>query len=132
VSEVVLDASAALAVVLRQARGTALLETLSQATRVVAPRLFLSETANALWKYVSAGQLPEATALDRLGEATALVVHPLPDESLVPEALTMAVRYKHPVYDSMYAVLARRLSCPVVTLDQRLRKLLSEARIDVI
>lgn len=129
---VVLDASAALHVVLRRSGFEDLVDVLDAAAMVAAPRLYCSETANALWKYVRGGHLEEGEAADRLMECTALVTHPLHDEELASEALTTAVRFGHPAYDAMYAVLARRLSCPVATRDDRLRGLLAELRIDAL
>jgi predicted nucleic acid-binding protein len=53
----VLDASAAVRIVMRMSAGQALLDTLDDATLVLAPALFRTELANALWKYVGAGHL---------------------------------------------------------------------------
>jgi predicted nucleic acid-binding protein len=128
----VLDASAALHVVLRREGFDELAEVLDAASTVAAPRLYCAETANALWKYARSGGLSEAEAAERLEECAALVTHPIEDEQLAGEALTAAVRYGHPVYDAMYAVLARRLSCAVATRDGRLRALLAELRIDAV
>lgn len=126
----VLDASAALHLVLRREGSSRIAESLEDASTVAAPRLFCSETANALWKYVRSGFLSESQAADRLRECNALVIHPIRDEELVLEAFATAARFGHPVYDAMYAVLARRQGCPVLTRDDRLRALLAELRVD--
>lgn len=128
----VLDASAALHLVLRVDGYDALIGPLEEATQVVAPHLYLSETANALWKYVQRGHFEEQEALERFDEVRDLVVHPMEDGDLASEALSMAIKYGHPVYDAMYAVLARRLSYPLMTRDRRLRDLLERLRIDSI
>ena len=78
----------------------------------------------------STGHLKEMEALEYLNEVSELVVHPMEDEELASEALSVAIKYEHPVYDAMYAVLARRLSCPLMTRDRRLRDLLERLRID--
>lgn len=96
------------------------------ATVVAAPSLHASEVANALWKYVKAGNLDAETALERLEESINLIDAFTPDWELTTEALTEAVRFKHPVYDLLYAVLARRTGCPVLTMDERLRTLLGQ------
>jgi predicted nucleic acid-binding protein len=44
--------------------------------------------------------------------------------------LIAAVRFDHPVYDALYAVLARRRGAAVLTLDRRLRSLLEKMRVD--
>ncbi len=42
------------------------------------------------------------------------------EQELAREAMTVAIRHGHPVYDGLYGVLARRNGCPVLTLDRRL------------
>ena len=129
---VVLDASAALQVVLRVDGSRPLVDLLRSASTVVAPRLFAVETANALWKYVRAGQLTESEAIEALRAALSLVTHPIDDADMAVEALSTAARYQHPVYDAMYATLARRIGGAVATRDRRLRELLAVLRIDAI
>lgn len=130
-SELVLDASAAIRLTLGHPDVPAgIIDSLKAADRVLAPRLFFSEVGNALWKYVRAGGISEGEALERLRETRALVSATVDDRELIEEALTAAVRFDHPVYDAMYAVLARRRSCPVVTMDTRLESLLEAMRID--
>jgi len=117
----VLDASAALHIVLRSEHASRLILPLKSAGLVIAPRLYCSETANGLWKYCSAGILGAEKAVERHEEAMALVDHCGGDESLGSEALMEAVKHNHPVYDMIYLVLARRNACGILTMDQRLR-----------
>jgi predicted nucleic acid-binding protein len=131
-STVVLDASSALQVVLRLEDSRPLVDLLRTATTVAAPRLFAAEAANALWKYVRAGHLAESEAVKALRAALSLVAHPIDDVDMAVEALSTAARYHHPVYDAMYATLARRLGGVVATRDRRLRELLAALRIDAI
>ena len=122
----VLDASAAVRMVMRAEDADGLLESVASATVVAAPSLYASEVTNALWKYVKAGNLDAETALERLEESINLIDAFTPDWELTTEALTEAVRFKHPVYDLLYAVLARRTGCAVLTMDERLRTLLGQ------
>lgn len=126
----VVDASAAVRLVLGLEDAAAIADHLAAADEVVAPQLFGAEVANALWKYVKAGQIQEAQALACLEEALALATTHVEDAAIAPEALALAVRYGHPVYDALYAVLARRLGCPVLTRDRRLALLLVQLRVD--
>jgi predicted nucleic acid-binding protein len=128
----VLDASAAVRMVMRAEGADGLLESVSAATVVTAPSLYASEVANALWKYVKASQLDAETALERLEEAINLIDAFTPDWELTTEALTEAVRYRHPVYDLLYAVLARRTGCAVLTMDGRLRALLGQMGVGIV
>jgi hypothetical protein len=72
---------------------------------VAAPSLYGSEVANALWKYVKAGSLELETAVERHDEAIALIDDFTAARELATEALAEGVRYRHPVYDLIYAVL---------------------------
>src|SRR5882757_530824 len=106
--KVVLDASAALAAVLGQELGPAVLDTLSAATVVVAPELFSAEVTSGLWKYVSAKQLKLEEAAERLDAVLKLVDRFHPMAELAQEVLREASLRHHSVYDLCYAVLARR------------------------
>jgi predicted nucleic acid-binding protein len=129
---VVLDASAAVRLVMRGEAAHWLLERIAAATVVVAPGLYASEVANALWKYVHAGSLDIDSALERYQEAIHLIDDFTPDGQLTTEALSEAVRYAHPVYDLLYATLARRSGCAVLTLDERMKSLLGRMGIEVL
>ena len=122
---IVVDASAAVRLVMRDEAAERLLEPIASAVVVLAPSLFASEVANALWKYVQAGNLDLDTALERYEEAIHLIDDFTPDWELTTEAITEATRYRHPVYDLLYAILARRKGCAMLTMDQRLTALVN-------
>jgi len=128
----VLDTSAAVRLVMRAETVDELLEPVSAATLVAAPSLYAGEVANALWKYVKADRLEVETGLERYGEAINLIDDFIPDRELATEAFMEAVRYRHPVYDLLYAVLARRTGCAILTLDQRLKTLAGQIGISTI
>lgn len=129
---IVLDASAALRVVLASPGIEEALGALERASLVLAPSLFASETANALWKLGSKGLLPAEVLAERWEMAMALPSRLCPDHELAVEALSEASRHGHPVYDLLYAVLARREGCRVLTFDRRLISLLRKLGIGVI
>ncbi len=132
-TRVVIDASTAVMLVTgRHPDAESALAVLEAAETVLAPRLYWSEVANALWKYTRRAELPEATAIDYLEEAAAMVDEPIDDELLSTEALIAAVRFDHPVYDALYAVLGRRRGAAVLTRDRRLRSLLDKMRVDAV
>jgi predicted nucleic acid-binding protein len=81
---------------------------------------------------VRAGHLAESEAIETPRAAISLVTHPVDDADLAVEALTTAARFDHPVYDAMYAALARRLGGVVATRDRRLKDLLAKLRIDAV
>ncbi len=125
----VLDASAALKAVLLPARCGSILDTLATATTVLAPDLFVAEVANALWKYVAAGELTAEEAAVHLEDALALVDRLLPATQMAQEALREAAAFGHPAYDLLYAIAARREGCGVLTSDRRLSRLLEKMSI---
>jgi predicted nucleic acid-binding protein len=132
VPRIVLDASAALRVVLASPGIEKAVETLERASLVLAPSLFASETASALRKLGQQGLLPPEALADRWEMAMALPDRLFPDQDLGVEALWEASRHGRPVYDLLYAVLARREGCRVLTFDRRLITLLRKLGIGVV
>jgi len=120
----VLDASAALHVVMRLPSAEPVIDKLEQANLVLVPQLYFSETANVLWKYVSHKQLSAEQAIERYQDVCALPDQAISDQTLALEALSLASACNHPVYDMIYAVLARRNACGVLSKDSGLTKLL--------
>lgn len=130
-SPTVLDASAAIHLVMTADHAESLAEYLEGTVSVSAPDLFYSEVGNALWKYVKFGDLSIEQAAIHLEEAMSLVDGIASSESLIHEALIAAARYGHPVYDTMYAVLARRHGATVLTMDRDFAALLRRMEIDL-
>lgn len=52
-----------------------------------------------------------------------------PIHPLAPAALEIAAVHEHPVYDMLYAILARRLGATVVTRDRKLARILDTLEI---
>jgi predicted nucleic acid-binding protein len=131
-ARLVLDASAALRLLLGLERAAELADALEDAAVVMVPELYSSEEANGLWKYVRAGDLSRDEALEHLDEAIALADSFVSDRSLVTEALAEATAREHPVYDLLYVVLARRHGARMLTMDARLSKLATEMGVGVV
>jgi predicted nucleic acid-binding protein len=117
---IVLDASAALEAVLLRPQAEAVADALEQASVVLVPGIFHAEVANALWKCVRAESLEPQDVVELFEMATGLIDRTAPDADLAQEALVAATTSHHPVYDMLYAVLARRFGCTVCTMDKRL------------
>lgn len=124
----VLDASAAVHVVMRTDRAAELIAALENCDLVLAPALFHAEVANTLWKYVRAGVIDKQAALTRLEEARGLIDSFEPDDELATEAMSQAILHDHPVYDLLYLVLAMRYGARLLSADGKLMRL--AARID--
>jgi predicted nucleic acid-binding protein len=126
----VLDASAAVHLVLNREHGSRLAAKLADVAIVTAPELFCSEVASALAKYVRAGDLTLDLAVNRLEECLGLADALIPERTLVSEALAAAAKHRHGVYDMMYAVLARRSAAMVITMDRSFARRLLDMKIE--
>jgi predicted nucleic acid-binding protein len=117
---VVLDASAAVEIVLKRRQAGKLSEYVGQADWVTAPELFIAEVTNTLWKYRQFAGLTHAACEKALEQAIALpddFVHGL---DLYREAFKLCCALDHPVYDILYLLTARRNSGLLLTLDKKL------------
>jgi predicted nucleic acid-binding protein len=85
------------------------------------PSYFFTEAASALQRKVALDfTLSEAEGIDvlRVIRTVPMTIHPT--EALLEQAFALGVRYRRPVYDSLYIVLALALGGRVVTADRRL------------
>jgi predicted nucleic acid-binding protein len=85
------------------------------------PSYFFTEAASVLQRKVAVERtLTEAEGLGafRLIQHIPMTIHPT--EGLLEDAFRHGVRYRRPVYDSPYLVLAQALGGRVVTADRRL------------
>lgn len=126
---IVLDVSAAFAVVTQNEVAKRFNEILEQAFEVSAPDLFYSEATNAAWKFNHIEDLPQEDCL-KLAEHTILLVDTFyPSESLWKESLILSCEVDYPTYDCFYLVLARQQDASLMTLDKRLIKLCKKLEI---
>ena len=96
---------------------------------IVAPDLLLVEVADALWRKTAARELSarEADAAFDLVRRSGIDLRPTPP--LIREAMELARRLGHPVYDCVYLALAEREHARFVTADQRLLRRLSTRKL---
>ncbi len=119
----VLDASAAVRLILGVPAAAAVTEQIREAALVMAPELMLTEVANTLWKLQRAENLADIDPQQLLAEASDLVDRVEPDRHLQAEALALACHHDHPVYDCLYLALARREAASLISMDRRLQQL---------
>ena len=119
----VLDASAAVEILLQRGASVPLSERVAQAEWVLVPSLYTAELCNVFWKYHTFQQLPLDVCERAISQGLALPDSFSDDRDLHREAFSLACRCKRPVYDMLYLVLARRQSAHLLTMDQSLRTL---------
>ena len=119
----VLDASAAVEITLGKPGAIDLINRLMPADKVIAPTIFLAETANTFRKYAQGGFLSKEKAFDLYKTAIHLVDKFTDIAEISDEAFHEAIRLNHPVYDMLYLVLARRNGAKLLTCDKKLRLL---------
>jgi predicted nucleic acid-binding protein len=118
----VLDANAAIEIVLGHGQAKRLAAILGEADAVLAPELFVPEVVNTIWKYHQFERL-SLDACDRAIEAAlALVDAFVPSKETYGEAFLLARMAQRPAYDMFYLALARREDAVFLTLDKALRK----------
>ncbi len=99
--------------------------------RFYVPDLFFVECANILWKYVRRYGYPPENARQDVADLRALALLTVSTADLIGPALELALTYDITTYDASYAALARQLSLPLITADERLARKLTGAGIQV-
>jgi predicted nucleic acid-binding protein len=99
--------------------------------QIFVPDLFYIECANILWKHTRRSGYPADKARKDLADLGALALGSIPTAALMTEALDVAIKETLSAYDACYVALARRLSVPVVTADEKLARALAGASYDV-
>lgn len=128
---VVLDASAAIELVLKRPASLTIQEALDEADFILVPDLYIAEVSNAVWKIASAAG-NEIRPSDILDDAVALPDEFVSSRDLYREAYAFSIQKRHPVYDSLYAITARRNGATLLTMDRRLASIAASENIAVI
>lgn len=115
----VIDASAAMKWLV-DGEGSDRARALIGTDRLVAPELIMTEAANALWRYSSAGMLSVAAGEAALGALSRILDQTYSMSALSTDAYGLACSLGHPVYDCCYLALAGQVKGTVVTADRRL------------
>ncbi len=118
----VLDAGAALEVVLKRGRAGDFVRAIQEADTVMAPELLVPEVVNAIWKYHQFDRLDLNICNEALELAIDLVDDLVSCKDLWREAFFLARRNRRPAYDMFYIALARREDAAILTMDRALRK----------
>jgi predicted nucleic acid-binding protein len=129
---VVIDASAAVGLVLALPGTEIFTPLLEESALVSAPDLYVAEISNAIWKYRKTNLLSMEQCELLLEQAISLPDRIESSSALYQESFALACRYLHPVYDALYLILARRTNASILTMDRRLSALAGLLEIKVI
>jgi predicted nucleic acid-binding protein len=129
---VVLDASAAVEIALEKTSAEIFRKELFDASLVLAPDTYTSEITNVFWKYHIHAAFPEKACLEGIDFCIGMVETYVPSLGLWREAFFEASKEKHPVYDMLYLVAARRHHAHLLTKDKKLGEIASRKGIYVI
>jgi predicted nucleic acid-binding protein len=114
---IVVDASVALKWVISET-GSDLADALLDHD-LIAPVLWLTEAANALWRRTRIGDITAEQAIVRLSNLRKAPVTSLAMEPHLDQALKLATEIGHPIYDCLYLAVALHHDTHVVTADRR-------------
>jgi predicted nucleic acid-binding protein len=116
---IVLDASAALELLLRAGRHPALVErVLRSGETVAAPHLLDLEVTQVLRRFVMAGELTEVRAREAIEDLRAMGIAKYPHTEFLERVWQL--RANCTAYDAVYIALAEVLGAALITCDARL------------
>ncbi|MCR5859287.1 type II toxin-antitoxin system VapC family toxin [Mesorhizobium sp. J428] len=97
---------------------------------LAAPQIVLPEAANALLKYMRAGQISADDVFTAVGRIPKVITTLIDDSSLTPNAARLSATHNHKVYDCLYLALALQRREPLATADRRLAALARQLSIE--
>ncbi|MDB5484753.1 MAG: PilT protein-like [Tardiphaga sp.] len=115
----VIDASVALKWLVPEEMSDVAKELYGFGGRLVAPRLIMTEVANALVRKVIQGLLTHQQATYHFNSLSLLLPELFDVDDLIAPALENACLLRHPIYDLIYLEVARHFNAQFVTADRR-------------
>lgn len=129
---IVLDCSAAVAIVRETLEGNALRALMLENETTLTSEMFVAEVRNSFWKYVRAQLMTIEEAEFYIEKAIGLVDEIVPLKENADEAFAEAVSQNHSVYDMFYLTLVRRSVGTLFSLDKKLVNLCTEMKLDCV
>ena len=103
---------------------------LTSGADAVAPNVLPYEIANALSAMINRNQVTPEEALFALQSASLIPVRLI--EIDIKLALKLAIEFNIYAYDAYFLECARSLSCPLITLDSRMKQAAAELNIEIL
>jgi predicted nucleic acid-binding protein len=113
----VIDASAAVALIVESPRTQTVRDIFSSTAELAAPDILIAETTNAIWNHRRTSAFT-AEAVGEFLERLCANIAIVSSSTLVREAYAIAMELNHPVYDALYLALAKRDAAQIVTFDE--------------
>jgi predicted nucleic acid-binding protein len=126
----VVDASIAVKFVVQEHDSALVDRLLMSPEPLVAPDWLLVESASTMWKKVARSELLMLHAERNLEALPDFFARLYPSAELIGDALRLAFRLHHSVYDCLYLALARREGCNLVTADRKFHGVLAAQGLD--
>ena len=117
VSSIVVDASAAIELLLQRVAAPAVADVVDRSA-LLAPATLDGEVLSVIRRLWLRGDVTERRASDALDDLAQMPVERVPVAPLLGTAWSLRSSVSAP--DALYVALARALDCPLVTLDRRL------------
>ncbi len=117
---IVLDTSAGIELALGRGKAKDISSLINEAEWVIAPELYMAEAANTFWKLYYLSNVPLDQCEKALETSVAIIDDFIGSSDLFREAFGLACLAKHPVYDMLFCILARRYNAQLVSLDKKL------------
>lgn len=118
-TNLVIDASVAVKWFTKEADSESAQRVFRSGLTLLAPRLIVTEVANALARKVAEKIVAADDAENDIATLPTFLTTLLDMDELVPAAFKNACALRHPIYDLIYLEAARRWETRVVTADQR-------------
>jgi len=96
---------------------------------LLAPDLLWTEVASVVWKHTRKGVITRIEAETMVRQFLVFPVETHPCESLLSDAMRLALDHDRTVYDSLYLALAIRESATFVTEDAKLARSLAGGKL---
>jgi len=129
--KVVMDASVGAEISAKTQNGIDFINTLMNAELVLAPDLYIAEISNVMWKLSRRDKDNADIYYEKASDCIDCIDEFVSSKELWKDALRIAKEHDHPVYDMLYAVLAKREDATLLTMDAPLRKICSKISVKV-
>lgn len=126
--DIISDTNIFLAVVLNELEKDNIIRLTSEAN-AISPEILPYEIGNALTAMVKRKQLTHDEALSAFEATNSIPVRLVSVD--IQQALKLALKYNIYAYDAYFLQCAKHLSCPLITLDKRMRDIAYDLNIEV-